>query len=139
MPTNRPTNVELLDAVSDFLRAAVLPRLSGTEKYHLQVTINALGILGRELTSAVQFDAAEQQRLGSLLGAAGTRQELNRLLCAGIRQRNFTYLDSQLIDHLLQTAMAKMSIDNPKYATYVSALARSQGAGGARAGQHRDG
>jgi hypothetical protein len=125
MPTNRPTNVELLNAVRDFLKAEVLPRLGGTEKYHLQVAVNALSILGRELTSGVQFDAAEQERLAALLGTAGTREVLNRLLCTRIRERQFPYCDPKLIDHLMRTAMAKMSIDNPKYATYVSTLAQS--------------
>jgi hypothetical protein len=135
MPTNRPTNVELLHAVHNFLKAEVLPLLRASEKYHLQVAINALGILGRELTSAVQFDAAEQQRLGVLLGIAGTREELNRLLCARIRERSYTYLKPELLDHLMATAMAKMSIDNPKYATYVSMLAKSRSAGEPRADQ----
>ncbi len=134
MPTNRPTNVELLDAVRDFLKAEVLPRLDGTGKYHLQVAVNALSILGRELSSGVQFDAAEQERLGALLGATGAREELNRLLCTRIRERQFTYRDPTLLDHLMRTAMAKMSIDNPKYATYVSTLAKS-GADESRADQ----
>ena len=139
MPTNRPTNVELLSAVRGFLKAEMLPLLGGTEKYHVQVAINALGILGRELTGGVQFDAAEQERLTSLVGAAGTREELNRLLCGRIRERKITYRDPILIDHLVKTTMAKMSIDNPKYATYVSTLAKSQSASEPHVDQKQDG
>ena len=124
MPNNRPTSTELMSAVQAFLRAEVLPTLSGTQKYHLQVALNALAILGRELSSATQFDSAECDRLCSLLKASGTRQELNRALCAQIRARQFTYRDPQLISHLLQTAIDKISIDNPKYATYTRELVK---------------
>jgi Domain of unknown function (DUF6285) len=122
MPSNRPTSAELLQAVGGFLKAEVLPLLNGNEKYHLQVAINAVAILGREFASAAQFDAAEQERLGVLLGVTGTREELNRLLCLRIRERQLTYRDLPLRAHLMQTAIAKMSIDNPKYATYTRAL-----------------
>jgi hypothetical protein len=122
MPSNRPTGAELLQAVGGFLKAEVLPLLNGNEKYHLQIAINAVAILGREFASAAQFDAAEKDRLGMLLGVTGTREELNRLLCLRIRERKLTYQDPPLRAHLMQTAMAKMSIDNPKYATYTRAL-----------------
>jgi hypothetical protein len=119
MPSNRPTAVELLQAVGGFLKTEVLPLLNGNQKYHLQVALNALSILGREFTSAAQFDEAERARLSSLLKVSGTREELNRMLCLRIRDRELTYRDPALIAHLKHTAMAKMSIDNPKYATYL--------------------
>jgi hypothetical protein len=123
MPANRPTGVELLNAVQGFLKTEVLPLLKGSEKYHLQVALNAVAIIGRELATGARLDEEEQQRLGSLVGVSGTREDLNRLLCLQIRERRQTYRDPQLMDHLLRTTMGKMSIDNPKYATYVRELA----------------
>jgi hypothetical protein len=125
MPSNRPTSAELLDAVQKFLKADVLPALSGNSKYQVQVALTALGIVAREMDSADQLDGAERARLDSLLHAAGSGEELNRLLSAGIRERRFTYRDTALIEHLKLTAMGKMSIDNPKYATYLDAQGRS--------------
>jgi Domain of unknown function (DUF6285) len=124
MPSNRPTAAELMDAVGGFLKAEVLPLLSGNTKYHLQVALNAVAILGREIVSAAQFDEAERARLRALLKASGTREELNRLLCLKIRDRQLNYGDHELIAHLMQTAMDKLAIDNPKYATYTRAATR---------------
>jgi len=124
MPTNRPTSSELLHAVQGFLKGEVLPQLSDNVKYHLQVAIHALSILGRELQSGARFDAEEHARLNTLMQMSGSREQLNRLLCERIRERAITYGDSPLMDHLLQSTMAKMSIDNPKYATYVRELER---------------
>ncbi len=121
MPSNRPTSAELLEAVGGFLKTEVLPQLSGNHKYHLQVALNALAILGREMASAAQFDQAERTRLSALLKAAGTLEELNRMLCLKIRDRELSYRDPRLLDHLMHTAVAKLAIDNPKYATYARA------------------
>jgi hypothetical protein len=123
MPSNRPTVNELLEALGGYLKAEVLPNLSGSSKYHLQVALNAVAILGREIASGAEFDDAERDRLLALLGVSSTREELNRLLCQRIRDRQLSYRDPKLIDHLLATAMAKLAIDNPKYATYTRALA----------------
>ena len=122
MPTNRPNNAELFAAVSGFLKDDVLPKLTGNEAYHLRVAMNALSILEREMSAAPALDAAETERLYALLGEAGTREGLNHALCAGIRAGKLTYRDPRLMDHLMKTTMGKMSIDNPKYATYVQAL-----------------
>ena len=124
MPSNRPTSAELLEAVGGFLKTEVLPLLSGSHKYHLQVALNAVAILGREMASAAQFDQAERERLCALLGVAGPLEELNRTLCLKIRDRELSYRNPLLLDHLMQTAMAKMAIDNPKYATYARACNR---------------
>ncbi|MBL8629540.1 MAG: hypothetical protein JNM81_07920 [Rhodospirillaceae bacterium] len=124
MPDNRPTSVELLDAVQGFLKDDVLPKLAGADAYHLRVAQNALAILGREIALGPALDAAEQERLMTLLGAVGTRDELNAMLCAHIRDRKRSYKDPYVTAHLLQTAMGKMSIDNPKYATCVQELKR---------------
>jgi hypothetical protein len=120
--------MELLEAIREFLKTDVLPILTGNERYHLQVALNALGILARELDTGAQIDLAESQRLSSLLGVTDTREELNRILAMRIRNRQLTYNDGQLMDHLMQTTLGKMSIDNPNYATYLRALGASRSA-----------
>lgn len=122
MPSNSPTSAELLHAVQKFLKMEVLPALSGSSKYHVQVALTALGIVGREMADADRLDAAERHRLGELLRTQGSLEELNRLLCAGIRERRLSYRDAALIEHLKLTTMGKMSIDNPKYATYLQEI-----------------
>lgn len=119
MPANRPTSAELLDAIQVFLKDDVAPQLSGSDAYHLRVAQNALAILAREIEHGPALDTAEHARLTALLGHEGTNDELNRYLCTEIRDRRRSYNDKKLISHLFMTAMGKMSIDNPKYATYV--------------------
>jgi uncharacterized protein DUF6285 len=125
MPSNLPSSAELLDAVQKFLKAEILPALSGSSKYHVQVALTALRIVAREMAGADPLDAAERTRLADLLHTEGSREELNRLLCSRIRERLLTYGDAALIEHLTLTTMGKMSIDNPKYAGYLRAQERS--------------
>jgi hypothetical protein len=131
VPINCPTAAELTDAVREFLKADVLPLLGGGDaagdaarhRYHLLVTLNALSIVARELSLGPALDAAERERLTALVGPGGTLADANRRLCARIRAREMSHRDPALLDHLLKTTMGKMSIDNPRYATYLAALA----------------
>jgi hypothetical protein len=130
VPINSPTAAELTQAVQEFLKADVLPLLGAGEardssrhKYHLLVTLNALTIIARELTLGPALDEAERQRLTALVGPEGALPEANRRLCARIRAREMSYRDPALLEHLLKTTMGKMAIDNPRYATYLAALA----------------
>ena len=142
MPINSPTAAELTDAVQEFLKADVLPLLGaegardgGRHKYHLLVTLHALAIIARELTLGPALDEAERERLSALVGPAGTLADSNRRLCARIRAREVSYRDPALLEHLLKTTMGKMSIDNPRYATYLAALTpQSEQRTGASAG-----
>jgi hypothetical protein len=122
MPENSPTALELLTAVEEFLQADVLPALRGSDRYHLQVALNALTIVGRELAAGAALDEAERQRLAALLGTSGSLEEARRMLCERIRARELGYRDPRLMQHLVATTMGKMSIDNPKYATYLQAV-----------------
>ena len=46
---DRPTKQELLAAVRSFLEKDLLPELEGVRRFHARVSINALGIVLREL------------------------------------------------------------------------------------------
>ena len=131
MPINCPSAAELTEAVQEFLKAEVLPLLGASEdareggrhKYHLLVSLNALAIIARELALGPTLDEAERERLTALVGPADTLVEANRRLCARIRAREVSYRDPPLLEHLLSTTLGKMSIDNPRYATYLAILA----------------
>ena len=58
---DRPTAVELLDAIREFLAEDVMPAVEGRVQFHTRVAINALGMLERELR--LGFDRRVVQHL----------------------------------------------------------------------------
>src|SRR3979411_871462 len=65
---DRPTTVELLEAIREFLERDVMTSAEGRVRFHTRVAVNALGMLDRELRLGPDIDAAERQRLAALLG-----------------------------------------------------------------------
>ncbi|EKS36487.1 DUF6285 domain-containing protein [Afipia broomeae] len=115
---DQPTPVELINAVAEFLRADVAPQLSGHAAFKLRVGLNALDLVARQLTLEASGDAAELERLSKLLGTSGSLEELNRLLSARIASGEFSFDTPGLTEHVWQTTMDKLAIDQPNYASY---------------------
>ena len=105
---DEPTPTELINAVADFLRSDIAPMISGHNAFKLRVSINALDLVARQLTLEQGSDAAEAARLSQLLGMQGSLSDLNRTLA----------------DHLWQTTMDKLAVDQPNYASYKRELGR---------------
>jgi hypothetical protein len=116
---DKPDVVDLLAAVTSFLRDEVAPALGGRLGLQARIAANCLGIVRRELLHATADEAAEGARLEKLVGASGSLPELNEELCRRISQRLLGLDDEPLIDHLWQTTICKIRIDQPEYATYV--------------------
>ncbi len=68
---DRPTALELLAAVREFLEAEVVPALAGQRRFHARVAANVLGIVERELAGEEASLAEEWQRLAALVGEPG--------------------------------------------------------------------
>lgn len=116
---NRPRAGELLEAVRDFLEQKALPELRGRNAFHARVAVNALDILRRELEHGAAATEAERQRLQELLAEPeGTVEELDRELCRRIRAGEVTLATPGLAEHLWQTTLDRLAIDQPRYATY---------------------
>ena len=119
---DEPTPTELLKAVADFLRNEITPAIKGHNAFKLRVGINALDLVTRQLTLADDSDAAEHTRLKQLLGADGSLIELNRALSDKIAKGEVDLATPGLSDHLWQTTMDKLAIDQPNYASYKREL-----------------
>ena len=115
---DEPTPVELTQAVADFLRDDIAPQLSGHSAFKLRVAINTLDLVRRQLTLATGSDAAEAERLTQLLGMAGPLFELNRALAEKIANGEVDLQTPRLAEHLWQTTMDKLAVDQPNYASY---------------------
>jgi hypothetical protein len=121
---DQPTPAELIGAVAEFLRADIAPQLSGHAAFKLRVGINALDLVVRQLGQEAQGNAVEAERLASLLKTSGTLEELNRALSEQIASSAMGLDTPGLKDHLWQTTMDKLAVDQPNYASYRRELDR---------------
>jgi hypothetical protein len=115
---DEPTPIELIKAVADFLRNDITPTISGHSAFKLRVAINALDLVARQFTLEQGSDAAEAARLMQLLGMQGSLGELNRALADRIAKGDADLNTPGLADHLWQTTMDKLAVDQPNYAAY---------------------
>jgi hypothetical protein len=115
---DEPTPIELIKAVADFLRNDITPAISGHNAFKLRVAVNALDLVTRQLALEQDTDAAEAERLTTLLGKEGSLGELNRALADRIAKGEADLNTPGLSDHLWQTTMDKLAVDQPNYAAY---------------------
>ena len=115
---DEPTPTELIKAVADFLRNEITPVIKGHNAFKLRVGINALDLVTRQLALAPDGDAAEAARLSQLLGLQGSLGELNRALAERLAKGEMDLQTPGLSDHLWQTTIDKLAVDQPNYASY---------------------
>jgi uncharacterized protein DUF6285 len=123
---DEPTPTELIGAVADFLRKDIAPKVSGHDAFGLRVAINILELVNRQLTLEQDSDAKETERLSGLLGIEGSLMELNRALAERIAQGALDLGTPGLAEHLWQTALDKLAVDQPNYASYRRELGRDR-------------
>jgi hypothetical protein len=119
---DEPTPEELIKAVADFLRSEIAPQISGHAAFKLRVSLNALDLVTRQLALGQGSDAAEAVRLSRLLAMQGSLGELNRALADRIAKGELDLQTPGLADHLWQTTMDKLAVDQPNYASYKREL-----------------
>ena len=115
---DEPTPEELTKAVADFLRNDIAPEISGHNAFKLRVAVNALDLVTRQLRLGQGSDVAEAARLTRLLGMEGSLIELNRALSDKIAKGEVDLQTPGLAEHLWQTTMDKLAVDQPNYASY---------------------
>jgi hypothetical protein len=123
---DRPSAVELLDAVRAFIEKDVITALDGTAKFHARVAANVLAIVVREIGLAPAQFEAEWTRLDALLGPAprpadtallaielGARTEA---LCTRIRggAADAGPFRQATLAHVRATVVEKLAVTNPK-------------------------
>jgi hypothetical protein len=119
---DEPTPTELIKAVADFLRNDIAPVISGHNAFKLRVSLNALDLVTRQLALQEGSDAAEAARLSQLLATQGSLAELNRALADRIAKGELDLQTPGLADHLWQTTMDKLAVDQPNYGSYKREL-----------------
>jgi hypothetical protein len=119
---DEPTPIELTKAVADFLRNDITPMIAGHNAFKLRVAINTLDLVTRQLTLEQGSDGAEARRLAQLLGVEGSLIDLNRALAGKIANGELDLQTPGLSEHLWQTTMDKVAVDQPNYASYKREL-----------------
>lgn len=123
---DEPTPIELTQAVADFLRNDIAPLVSGHQAFKLRVGINMLDLVVRQLSLTKASDAVEGAGLTSLLGTDGALLDLNRMLADKITAGEVDLTAPGVKQHLWQTTLDKLAVDQPNYASYK----RETGRGG---------
>jgi hypothetical protein len=121
---DEPTLTELTKAVADFLRKDIAPLIGDHNAFKLRVAANMLDLVTRQLTVEEQSNAAEAARLRALLDIDGSLIELNRALADKIASGEMDLSTPGLADHLWQTTMDKLAVDQPNYASYKREVGR---------------
>jgi Domain of unknown function (DUF6285) len=115
---DEPAPSELIKAVADFLRNDIAPQMTGHSAFKLRVAINALDLVTRQLALQGSSDTVELARLSQLLGMDGSLLDLNRALAERIASGEADLATPGLAEHLWQTTMDKLAVDQPNYAAY---------------------
>lgn len=120
MARNRPTDAELIEAVTEFLATEVEPEIGRSDvMFRLRVAMNVLHIVSRECLSGAVHDANERAVIQALLDWEATDlDELNEAMCEQVRRGDFDERHDELVDALTRVTLDKLSIDNPHYSTY---------------------
>lgn len=120
MSMDQPSAADLVEATHEFLFDKVAPELKGFNAFQMRVALNVLKIVERELRLGPDAETRERAGLKALIGSdEGDVGELNKKLCAAIRSGEITAETDGLMDHLWQSTLDKVAIDQPKYARYA--------------------
>jgi hypothetical protein len=112
---DRPTAVELLEAIREFLEHDVMPAAEGRVQFHSRVAVNALGMLERELRLGPELDAADRARLSALLGHDADLPALTAELAGRIRDGSLDDRPDEVISAVRESVRAKLVVSNPDY------------------------
>lgn len=123
---DEPTPIELLNAVAEFLRNDIAPKISGAAAFKLRVATNAIDLVVRQLELSEPRAGDELKRLVKLLGENGSLIDLNGKLAESIATGALDLRTPGLADHLWQTTMDKLAVDQPNYASYRRELEREE-------------
>jgi len=125
---DQPNGADILAAVSRLLRDTLMPVLPPDTVFQARVAANALDLVAREIRFGETVEREAEQRLRILLDREGTLAELESELSLRIRNGALDLQSPGVAEHLWETTLAKMQIDQPSYASYRRELE-------ARAGQ----
>ncbi len=125
---DRPTKLELLEAVRGFLERDLMPELEGVQRFHARVAANVLRIVSREIELEEPALRRQHRTLAELLGEAvqeparlaevargveSLEQELARRIRAG--EADASPWRESVLEALAAAVRERLAISNPAY------------------------
>ncbi|MBK8763448.1 MAG: hypothetical protein KAY46_14305 [Burkholderiaceae bacterium] len=123
---DQPNADEILEVVTRWLREQLTGQQQASTAFQARVAANALDLVRRQIADGDRLERESHARLRALLGHDGQADALERELCERIRERRLDASTPGLMEHLMASTLAKMSIDQPSYASYRRALANKE-------------
>lgn len=108
-PHDRPTAVELLEALHEWMERDLLPGVDGRLQFHTRVAINMIDIVRRELDLGPDQEARHQEVL-STFGMSDDAE-----LAAAIRSGEFDSHLLEVLNRLRPVVEDKVRVANPRY------------------------
>lgn len=113
-----PDPSEILAAASDFVKRSLVPVLPPELSFNARVTANALELVARQITEDERVTTANRTKLAALLKCEAPEDVLVAELARRIETGEMVLQDPALIDYLWTTTLAKLAVDQPRYASY---------------------
>lgn len=120
-----PRGEDILVAVARWLRESALPALPGNLTFQARVAANAIDLVAREMRDGPAAQDRARSRMTALLGHGGEEAQLRAELAERIRDGSLPIDAPGLLEHLLASAIDKVAIDQPAYASLRDELARA--------------
>lgn len=117
-----PRGDAVLLAVARWLRESAMPALPAELVFQARVAANAVELAAREMAEAPAARARAQARLAALLGHDDELEVLEAELAAAIEAGRLPADAPGLLAHLLATAVDRVAIDQPAYASLRAEL-----------------
>ena len=123
---DRPTKVELLQAIQRFIDEDLIDELEGVRRFHARVASNALGIVARELELGGESLERRRAKLSEFLSetpveeGASPEQAVDALESALVERIRAGDADGapfrdQVLAYLELSVAERLAIDNPRY------------------------
>ena len=120
-PFGRPSAIELLEAVDEYLGSKVLAAAEGATRFEARVARNVLEIVARELTFGPEIQMAHRRRL------AGLGYADDASLAAAIRAGDVDGHIAEVGAALAHSAVDQLHVANPGYAATSRPATRRAG------------
>ena len=118
-----PRGDAVLLAVARWLRETALPALPPALVFQARVAANAVELAAREIAEAPAARERSRARLAGLLGHDGPLDALETELASAIQEGQDLADSPEVLEHLLVSAIDKVAIDQPSYASLRAEMA----------------
>jgi len=108
--------------VRDFLHGDVMAETSGRTNFLARVAGNSLDIVLRDMALGERARQRETQRLQHLFGTDESLPALRWRLVHGLRDGSIDLDFDGLSEHLRQTVVNQVAIDQPRYSGFATAV-----------------